>query len=96
MMVASLIVASVACLAAVALAVVAGWLSRGVSRPLVGRSVLVSTVDGGGVRGVMTCDHRDRVTLAQAVVVDAQGGEHEATGLVHIPAAQIMFIQEPR
>ncbi len=87
-------VSSLACLVAVAAVLLVVLRTRGRGPVLVGRLVVVSTIAGEGVRGVMVGDHRDRVSLHQASVIDAKGSETQAGGVVHIPAGQVLFIQE--
>lgn len=60
---------------------------------LYGRSVVVSTrrPDDQSIRGVLVAQHSDRVTLREAIYLP---GDKAIDGLVHVPVANVAFVQE--
>ncbi|WP_217913225.1 hypothetical protein [Miltoncostaea marina] len=88
--------AIVAALAVLGLVVVALTGRAGPAKPLRGRTVVVHTrkPDDRSIRGVLVAEHRDRITLADAVYL-TKDREIALDGLQHIPADAVAFIQEP-
>jgi hypothetical protein len=90
-----ILLAALALIAVVALAVVALRSVLQVGPPLVGRTVVVNTrkPDDQTIRGVLHGQYADRWTLRNAVYVTGVG-ETPAAQLVHVPVANIAFVQE--
>jgi hypothetical protein len=73
-----------------------GWRLNGRNRSssLVKKTVIVNTVDGQSLKGVLLYQHLDRYTLTNSAYLQANGSDTPIDGLAHIPLRQISFIQE--
>lgn len=82
-------------LAGVIAAATLALLRRSVAGPrLTGKTVVVNTLNDTTVRGIVAADHRDRLTLSEALFVTGRD-EQLAGGLIHIPRERVATIQEP-
>lgn len=91
-----LILLTVVALGAIAgLAVVAMRSQRAPAPTLVGRTVIVHTrrPDDQSIRGVLTAEHADRLTLRDVQYISADGN-HDVADLAHIPTANVAWMQE--
>jgi hypothetical protein len=77
----------------VAAVVLALWVARQRGLPkLVSQTVVLHTVDGRSLRGVLTHEYRDVVILNHVVYLN-EGGETEVSGEVVVPRPQVAFMQ---
>lgn len=61
---------------------------------LVAKTVIIHTRDDQSLKGCMIGDHADRVSLHAASYLTPGGGETGLQGTVHVPRANIAFLQE--
>lgn len=63
--------------------------------PLTARTVIVNTrrPDDQTIRGVLVAQHADRLTLRDVVYLHGSA-ERAVDGIVHVPAANVAFVQE--
>lgn len=73
-----------------------GWRlnRRDRSSSLVKKTVIVNTVDGQSLKGILLYEHSDKYTLTNSAYLQANGADTPIDGLTHIPLRQISFIQE--
>jgi hypothetical protein len=61
---------------------------------LVAKTVIVHTRDDRSLKGCMIGDHADRLSLHAASYLSPGGGETSLQGTVHVPRANVAFLQE--